>query len=155
MIKILLIEDDSFKAKSLRDFISSVLLDKMSINEVSSLVEAINQINQDSFDLVLIDMAIPSHPIISGEGSPMSLLTGGLEVLLELKFLERSDSCVIITQYPEIELSGKFFSIQQASSAIKEQLNCDVFACIEYLEGSENWKIALLKVLKQYENINS
>lgn len=154
MIKILLIEDDSFKARSLQEFVSSVLRD-VSINNASSLVEAIAQVNQEPFDLVLIDMAIPSHPIIPGAGSPMSFLTGGLDVLLELKSLERSDPCVIITQYPEIELSGQFFSLQLASREIKEQLDCDVLACIEYSEGSENWKTALLEVLKRYENTNS
>jgi len=154
MIKILLIEDDSFKAKSLQDFVSSVLRD-VSINNASSLVEAIDQVSQEPFDLVLIDMAIPSHPIISGAGSPISLLTGGLDVLLELKSLERSDPCVIITQYPEIELSGQFFPVQQACREIKTQLDCEVLACIEYSEGSESWKAALLDILKQYENTNS
>ena len=154
MIKLLLIEDDSFKAKSLLDFVYSVLPD-VSVTNASSLVEAINQVNNASFDLVLIDMAIPSHPIISGAGSPMSLLTGGLDVLLELKYLERSDPCVIITQYPDIELSGQFFPLQQAGREIKTQLDCDVLACIEYSEGSEKWKTVLLDILKHYENTNS
>lgn len=154
MIKILLIEDDGFKAKSICDFVNIMLIN-MDIKIVSSLVEAINSISQEVYDLVLVDMAIPSHPIVSGGGAPMSLLTGGLDVLLELNSLDRNDQCVIITQYPEIEISGQFFSVQRAGLEIKKQLNCDVLACIEYSEGADDWKKALGKVLKQYESFNS
>lgn len=144
----LLVEDDNFKARSIQDFISSILRNTK-INITGSLVEAIDAINRDVYDFVIVDMAIPSHPTIPGGGAPMSLLTGGLDVLLELKALDRTDPCIIITQYPEIEISGKFFSIQQAGGEIKTHLNCDVLACIQYFEGAENWKSALGEVLKQ------
>lgn len=148
MKKILLIEDDGFKAKSLIDFLCSSWIG-VSIITAPSLVDAVEAINERVYDLILIDMAIPSHPAILGGGSPMSLLTGGLEVLLELKFLGRLDSCVVITQYPEIEISGTFFSVSEAAKKIRERLNCEVLECIKYSEGSGDWKLALGAVLEK------
>jgi CheY-like chemotaxis protein len=147
MSNVLVIEDDDFKANSLRDFINEQNLFE-SIEIVSSLVEAIDAVNEKVYALILVDMAIPSHPVISGGGSPISLLTGGIEILLELNSLERKDPCVVITQYPDIEISGEFFSLQQATKVLQEKLGCKILDCIEYNEGDEKWKRQLQKVIK-------
>jgi CheY-like chemotaxis protein len=146
MNNVLIIEDDEFKANNIKELIvSSGIYSEISL--VSSLVEAVEAVNKFDFALVLIDMAIPSHPVVSGGGAPMSLLTGGLEVLLELQSVEKSPPCVIITQYPDIEISGEFYTVDQAADEIKNQLGCTVLECIKYVEGNDSWKIALKKVL--------
>lgn len=147
MKEVLIIEDDNFKAISLKEFIDTHgVFDNVEI--VSSLVEAIDAVNGKSFALILVDMAIPSHPVVPGGGSPISLLTGGIEVLLELCSLERKDPCIIITQYPDIEISGSFFSLQQAKLELKKSFDCSVLDCIEYNEGDEKWKKQLQKAIK-------
>jgi CheY-like chemotaxis protein len=146
MKNVLIIEDDEFKANNIRDLIvSSGKYSDVSL--VSSLVEAIEAINKYDFDLILIDMAIPSHPVVSGGGAPMSLLTGGLEILLELQSIEKAPQCIIITQYPDIEISGEFYTVEEAAVEIKNLLGCEVLECIKYIEGSESWKTAIKKVL--------
>lgn len=146
MMQVLLIEDDGFKEKSLTDFIFS-MVEQVIITSAPSLVDAIEAIDHKVYDLILIDMAIPSHPIISGGGAPISLLTGGLEVLLELASLERTDPCVIVTQYPDIEISGSFYNVDDAGLVIKASLGCDVIDCIQYSEDSGDWKIKLSAVI--------
>lgn len=69
--------------------------------------------------------------------------------------MDRQDPCVIITQYPEIEISGAYYSLSESKAQLKKELDCDVLDCIEYSEGSEVWKQALSEVLKKYENFNS
>lgn len=150
----LIVEDDEFKAKSLEDFILA-RNEFHKVNIASSLVEAIDALKAAEYGLIMIDMAIPSHPLKTGGGSPISLLTGGLEVLLELSSLERSDPCVIITQYPDVEISGKFYSLRKAKAEIERQLDCSVLLCIEYKEGSESWKVSLEKVLNSNEYSNT
>jgi CheY-like chemotaxis protein len=146
MNKVLLIEDDEFKANNIKELLQAS--GKYSdIFLVSSLVEAVEAVNRLDFDLVLIDMAIPSHPVVAGGGAPMSLLTGGLEVLLELSSIEKSPPCIIITQYPDIEISGEFYTVEQAAKEIKNRLGCEVLDCIKYMEGNDSWKLALKKVL--------
>ncbi|SGY89106.1 response regulator [Moritella viscosa] len=154
MKTVLIIEDDEFKANSLRDFmLSRDEFDEVKV--VSSLVEAIDAINAERYKFILIDMAIPSHPLKIGGGTPISLLTGGIEVLLELNYLDRSDPCVIITQYPDIEISGQFYSLEQAKVEIEGQLECSVMSCIEYREGDDSWKKLLEKVLNSNEHTDT
>jgi DNA-binding NarL/FixJ family response regulator len=147
MNDVLIIEDDVFKANSIIELINTSRK-YGSILHVSSLVEAVDAVNQDEYGLIMIDMSIPSHPIVAGGGSPISLLTGGLEVLLEISSVENQSPCVVITQYPDIEISGEFYTLAQAKEEIKNQLGCDVLACIKYVEGCENWKTELKEVLK-------
>lgn len=146
-MNILLIEDDGFKSESIANFIDNIY-PKALLHLCTSLSEGIEYVNNNVYDYVLVDMAIPSHPIEPGGGSPLSLLTGGLEVILELKFLHRNDSCVIITQYPDLELCGQLYSLDEAVEQLRVQLECNVLACIEYNEGSEQWKQELQMVLK-------
>jgi CheY-like chemotaxis protein len=146
MNNVLIIEDDEFKANNIKELIFSSGNYK-DILLVSSLVEAVEAVNKFDFGLVLIDMAIPSHPVISGGGAPMSLLTGGIEVLLELQSIEKTPPCIIITQFPDIEISGEFYSIEDAADVILSQLGCTVLKCIKYVEGSDSWKTLLKEVL--------
>ncbi|MFL1482003.1 response regulator [Pseudomonas grimontii] len=147
MKKVLLVEDDGFKAKSLIDFLGAECPGVIVIT-APSLVDAVEALDEPMYDLILVDMAIPSHPTILGGGSPMSLLTGGLEVLLELRSLERKDPCIVITQYPEIEISGTFFSVKDAASKIRDRLNFNVLECIKYSEGTSEWKLPLRMLLE-------
>lgn len=148
MKPVLIIEDDSFKANSLVEHIKHTIFD-VTISIATNLTEAVEMVNNNTYALIVLDMAIPSHPTISGGGSPMSLLTGGLDILLELKELEREDPCVIVTQYPDIEICENFYPLNKAKEEIKKLLDCDVVTCIAYSEGSEEWKIAITKELKK------
>lgn len=145
-MKILVIEDDNFKADSISNFLSLKFVNS-SIIVKTNLAESIEIINLENFNFVMVDMAIPSHPIVSGEGAPISFLTGGLDIILELNALERSDKCIILTQYPEIEISGQFYHINEAKDMIKELLGCSVLGCFEYSENGTNWKTSLENLL--------
>lgn len=154
MFKLLIIEDDNFKMETLIDLVKSSITN-VNTQCVSDVASAISAVDQTKYDLIIIDMALPSHPTVSGEGSPMSLLTGGLEILFELRSLNRNDNCIIVTQYPEIEIAGEFYPVDKAALAIKQQFSCEVLACLQYSEELLSWKDHLSGLLKRYENSNS
>lgn len=145
-MNILLIEDDGFKSDSIVNYVHSVFAN-VQIETCDNLSEGIFCVNKKAYDFILVDMAIPSHPIEPGGGSPLSLLTGGLDIILEVKYLERNDPCIIITQYPDLELCGQLFSLDQAISEIAKRFECEIRACIEYNEGSDEWQQELHKAL--------
>jgi len=154
VFKVLIVEDDIHKLDSLCKFIKNHL-SNCKVFTAMSLRDAIESIDNDFFDLVLIDMAIPSHAILPGTGSPISLLTGGLDIILELSSLDREDDCIIITQHPEIEICSRVFSVNNAKENIKALLECDVLECIEYIEGDTSWEEKLRETISIYENFNS
>ena len=154
MRKILLIEDDFFKAKSINQSTKS-FYNECDVKHVTSLCDAIDVLNEKDFDLVLVDMAIPSHEIVSGGSSPQSLLTGGIEILLELNSLGSTSPCIVITQYPDIEISGKFYSLKNALGVLNSEIYSNIIDCIEYREGSNSWEQEFILALESYENFSS
>ncbi|VCX69126.1 hypothetical protein [Klebsiella quasipneumoniae] len=42
---------------------------------------------------------------------------------------------IVVTQYPDIDISGKFYDLTQAKIEFKTQLGCNVMACIEVQRG--------------------
>lgn len=148
MKNILIIEDDSFKADSLSCFFEKQT-ENYSVNIVGSLVEATEIVNEREFYFIIVDMAIPSHPTVAGGGSPTSLLNGGIDVLLELNYLNRSDPCVVVTQYPDIKIADNYYNLQEAPSVLKSELGCEVIACIEYKEENNNWENLLNEILNK------
>jgi CheY-like chemotaxis protein len=153
-MRILLIEDDEHKRVSIES-----ALEKcgpiLKIQFADSLFTAIEALDGDPYDLIVLDMAIPSHPPMPGQGSPVSFLTGGLDVLLELESRGRVDPCVIVTQFPEIEISQVFYSVANAVSAIKDLLGYNVLDCIAYSGEDGVWLTKFQEILNNHGYINS
>tara|TARA_R110000737_G_scaffold343453_1_gene369432 strand:- start:3293 stop:3730 length:438 start_codon:yes stop_codon:yes gene_type:complete len=145
-MKVLIIEDDDYKAQNLVAF-TEKKFPRVYIDVAVSLIEAIDAIDDKVYDLILVDMAIPSHTAVQGEGAPISFLTGGIDVLLELSEMERDDVCIVITQHPSIEISGEHYSLEDATRCFKELLGCNVKACIYYVQDEEKWLVDLEKAL--------
>jgi DNA-binding NarL/FixJ family response regulator len=137
-MRVLLVEDDEHKR---RGIIAALRIcdPQTEVIVAESLYTGIQSIDDVPFDLVVLDMAIPSHPPVPGEGSPVSFNTGGLDVLLELDSRGRSDRCIVITQFPEIEVSRVFYPVDVASEAIEKELGYTVIDCIAYSGHDGDW----------------
>jgi CheY-like chemotaxis protein len=144
-MRVLLVEDDEHKRVSI---VSALDACSASVNILvaESLYTGIDLIGDIEYDLVVLDMAIPSHPPVPGEGSPVSFNTGGLDILLELDSRGRSDRCIVITQFPEIEISQVFYPVEVAAAVIEKELGYKVIDCIAYSDVDGDW-------LKQFSNL--
>ena len=142
---ILLVEDDAFKRRRVIDLIRG----HSSASEVVcavSVSSAMRGLNQNAFDLIILDISLPSHD--ADRGAPaMSLPSGGLEVLLELSFKQRSDPVVILTQYPRIEYEGRSIPVAEAKRAFERDLEVNLLEVIQYEKVSDAWARTALRYL--------
>ena len=141
---ILLIEDDSFKLKRV---LACLGKRSDSVTIATSVQAAVVEVNSRSFDVILVDMALPSHDLRPGGGPGTSLLSGGIEVIMELAYLGRSDPVVIITQYPEIEVEGELLPVAKVQPALQKLFDVRIKAVILYKHLSDEWEIALLEAV--------
>ncbi|MEE3923322.1 hypothetical protein [Pseudomonas viridiflava] len=147
-MKILIVEDDDYKLERIRSF-AALAFGGVDIRASESLKGALEAVADDIYDLIFVDMAIPSHPTIAGQGTPVPFNTGGLAVLMELAALDRHDPCIIITQYPDIEISGEYIPIDQVREKLPLLLECEVLACVFYDEDKDSWQDELSTVFKE------
>lgn len=136
---ILLVEDDPFK-QELIEAILDELAPGTEIILARSVQQAVEQIQADVYELIVLDMALPSHESRAGGAQPISQLSGGIEVLLELGYDERADPVVIFTQYPEIEFDGRLFPIARARQALSGAIKANIRDAIFFKAQSDSWR---------------
>jgi CheY-like chemotaxis protein len=136
---ILLVEDDQFKQEP----IESAILDVYPYAEIHlarSVQQAVKLLRSRSYDWVVLDIALPSHESRAGGAQPLSQPSGGIEVLLELAYDERSEPVVIITQYPEIEYNNHFHPLARARKALTAAIPVIIIDVVQFNAQDGSWR---------------
>lgn len=108
-MNILVVEDDQFKYSKIASILAERYPDA-TLNHVDNVSGSVLYLRDHTPDLIILDMALPSHPAIAGKGSPLSMPAGGIEVILELKYLKKTAIPVaVLTQYPDVEIENEFY----------------------------------------------
>lgn len=144
--RILFVEDDAFKAERVRKCLDRIQRD-LDVKLATSVQSAVSFLASDEFDLILLDMALPSHDLRPGGGSPSSLLSGGIEIIMELSFLERQEKVIVLTQYPEIEIEGELVAIDKAKAALENICPINLVATIQYKHEETDWESTLIEAI--------
>lgn len=144
----LIVEDDQFKMEGIRSLLSETFSDRIKIFECQALASATSLLASQEFDLAIIDMSIHSHEPQAGAGSPFPLSSGGLDVLFEIVSTGNNTHCIILTQYPDIEIESLPIPVDLAKKEILEKFDIEVAGCIRYLEDDSQWKIEIVSVLE-------
>lgn len=142
-MNLLIVEDDDYKFSQLEKF-SKDILGNVSIHYAASVRDAVKTLESITPQKIILDMSLPSHSPKAGEGSPLSLPNGGIEVILELSSLNLIEiPIIILTQYSEIEIEDEYYTINQAHKAIQENYGINNFKVVYYEHENEKWKSIL------------
>lgn len=124
-MNILLIEDEATKASKISAFLNEMSKDT-SIQFAKSVTSGIDAIHNDVFDLILLDMSLPTFDISKDEygGRPQGF--GGKEILREMLNYEMATPVIVITAYEAFSENGETGKVkEQTLNEIKEELNSD------------------------------
>ncbi|MCV0437435.1 MAG: response regulator [Hydrogenophaga sp.] len=142
-MKILIVEDDSYKYSKVRAFLQDLIAQSEFIHK-DSVHGAVLYLRSEKPDLVILDMSLPSHSLVAGQGSPVSMPAGGIEVIMELKLLGKTDiHIVVLTQYPNVEIEDEYYSIPQSQELIRELYGMERIEVIYYDNESADWSVKL------------
>jgi response regulator receiver domain protein (cheY-like) len=144
-MNILIVEDDSFKLKKINDYLNSNFLD-LNIEIRDNVRDAIIYLRNETPNKIILDMSLPSHSAKVGKGNPLSMPSGGIEVISELSYLNKNNiPLIILTQYPEIEVENEYYSISEAGKFITEIYNIEKLSVSSYDDSNDEWTYALSK----------
>lgn len=147
-MNILVIEDDSFKFSKIEEVINTTLTNAF-ITKVDNVHDAVVYLNSDTPDKIVLDMSLPSHAAKSGEGSPLSMPTGGIEIILELRSINKKDvDIIVLTQYPDIEIENEYYSIDESAEKIKEMYGMSNLSVLHYDNDSNVWCSTMINFLR-------
>lgn len=142
MMNILLVEDDQFKRVKISSSLNEFLPDA-SLKVAESVSAAVLAVQENIYEWIVLDMALPSHSLVAGGGASTSLLSGGLEVLFELNYMNRTDPVIIVTQYPEIEIDEELIPLKKVTKHLKSICNANVIDSIYYENDETSWQTRL------------
>lgn len=148
-VRCLIVEDDPFKMEGIRAHLKDVFADRIETIECQALSTAASFLESSKFDLAILDMSIHSHEPEAGAGSPFPLSSGGLDVLFEIEYSGNNVPCIILTQYPDIEIEGTPIPVEMAQQEILEKFEIKVAGCVRYLENDDQWKTEVTSILKK------
>ena len=146
---ILLVEDDEFKSRDIQKLISGAYPNEK-ICIVGDVASAISEIQSSEFNLIVLDIALPSRRVRAGAGSTSSLLSGGIEVIYRLEAAGRDDPVLIVTQHPDVEVEGEFVSTRTLSKSPRDYFDANIVGCVHYdRKNKPAWTKTILSVMKR------
>ena len=149
MKSVLLVEDERHKREELTFYLENFFRNGIKITHVDSVREAIIEIGATPFDLVVLDMALPTFST-SGENTAGGLdqTFGGIEVIRAMKSKGVRTRIIIITQHPHITVGGKSLKLNDATSLLSTRYSQDIVGGFIYkysAPSNQSKHVALLK----------
>lgn len=148
---ILIVEDDEHKSSQILEICDQVHIAKDRLKTVDNVRDAVRFLIDSIPELIVLDMSLPSHKALPGQGTPVPMPTGGIEILFELKKRKLTDLPVLIlTQYHEIEIEGDSIPVNKSADALKDTYGFTaVQACYyEHFHGA-TWMIVTKRFLEK------
>lgn len=137
-MRVFIVEDDTFKLSQLKSAVLQVE-GLISIDVACSLQDGMTTLSEQEFDLVLLDMALPSHTGDAGSTDIYSQPVGGLDILLFLSMGHRKEKVIILTQYPTVEYNRHHVPLPKLREKLLEDDVSNVVDVILFHEDGA-WK---------------
>lgn len=146
-MEILIVEDDLHKYDDIVDIINKSP-SEVKIVAFNNVRDTVIYLENNTPDKIVLDMSLPSHGTKVGEGAPLPMPVGGIEILLELESLGKElVPVLVLTQYPEIEIENEYFAVHNASLEFKEQYGIKNIVAAHYDENSD-WRNQTIEFLR-------
>jgi CheY-like chemotaxis protein len=144
-MKILIAEDEAPKLAHLRAFVDGNL--SGTIFTARSVRSAIDSIEQNCPDLILLDMSLPTFEVSPGEPGGRPQGWGGAEVLRYMEYLGLSSSVIVVTQYEAFPTPGGSVDLSHLSDELRSEHPTLFKGVVHYTALNEEWHAALLRII--------
>jgi DNA-binding NarL/FixJ family response regulator len=151
MINIILIEDDKKKIEDIREFLS----DSFDYNDLvikESYQSGLREILKNNYDLLLLDMSIPTWDKTIDEPGGSFEKFGGYKILKEITRKKKSIDTVLITMFDDFGESDNSITLTQLNGLLEKEFP-EIYQGAVYYNTRENkWKDNLNEYIKTQIN---
>ena len=139
----LLVEDESPKLAHIRDFIKDSF-SNISVSEARSVSSALESIEDGDFDILILDMSLPTFDVGQGEhgGRPQGF--GGIEILRHIEMSGLVLQTIVLTGYEAFpDETGELIDLDTLRKRLVEEFPGTVQKVVHFSSSLEGWKMAL------------
>lgn len=148
---VLIVEDDEPKLRAISKFFSDNF-SGCKVGESKSLTSAIKSLSEMDFDLVVIDMSLPTYDMdetTMGGGNPQGF--GGEDVVRFISAGSTNTEMVVVTQYDVFQDGdgGASRSLGDIEESLAAEIGSNFLGVVFYSGQHGDWQISLLDMLKR------
>ncbi|EIW5947167.1 response regulator [Klebsiella quasipneumoniae subsp. similipneumoniae] len=147
---ILLVEDEYPKFIQIYNYINSLNLgQEFSILKARSVNSALDCIDDNRPDLILLDMSLPTIDIDvpNGEAGGRAQGFGGIEVLRYMLYSDISCLTIVVTGYEAFPREDGDVDLSELEIELKEEFPNIVHSILHYNSTNEFWKLKLKEAM--------
>lgn len=146
-IRILLVEDEAPKCDHIQDFLRGLAVE-MVITVARSVNAALDNLEIETPDLLLLDMSLPTFDVGDREAGGRPQGFGGIEVLRHMSMAGIECPTIVITGYEVFpKEAGKTVDLSQISNELATEFPNMFKGILHYNSTYDEWKTALQQAL--------
>ena len=148
-VKTILIEDDSKKIEDIRDFLKNNLsCSNLVVKE--SYQSGIREILSNSYELLLLDMSIPTYDKTLYESGGSYEKFGGYKVLKEIIRKRKPLKTILITMFDDFGESDISVTLAQIDDTLKSEFNDFYLGYVFYHAADTQWQNDLKMIIENH-----
>lgn len=147
-MRILLADDDDNKAAQVTTFLES-RWSNVSVSRARSLQSALSVMLGEQFDLVLLDMTMPTFDISVNDNGGRPQPFAGKEVLRQLARHNVAARVVVLTQFPRFGQGAESRTLAQLDDELRHRFSAVYRGSIYYEAASATWRDELRDVVDE------
>lgn len=147
-MKLLIVEDDQNKLQQLVEFISDYISNP-SITTRYSYQSGLKEILENKYDLIILDMSMPTFDITPNETGGRPRVYAGKEILRQMERKKVVMPVIIVTQFETFGDLSNRVSLCELCKELQELHPSNYVGTVYYNAAHDNWKNDLKKLLER------
>lgn len=149
-MNILVIEDDPNKATQVITYLKDRSSQTDQVVHKTSYQSGLRELYSGSYNIVILDMSLPTYDIKPGEDAYKFRHLGGQDILSELKRKGRSAKVIILTQFERFGEGDQFVALSDIKAIMRKEFSENYLATISYHPNKTAWQEELDKLIKKH-----
>ena len=149
--KTILIEDDIKKIEDIKEYVTKQLGCEIFIVK-ESYQSGIREILKNDYDLLLLDMSIPTFDKTPLESGGPYEKFGGYKVLREIIRKKRPVKTILITMFDDFGESDLSITLSQIDQSLKQEFSNIYLGSVFYHARENKWQEDLKTIIQEIQN---
>jgi CheY-like chemotaxis protein len=144
---VLLVEDDQFKSKALVALLNQEF-PILRLAQARSLSSGYRILEGEQFDLLLLDMSLPTFDVGPNDSGGEPLGFGGLKLLDLLHESGLSLPTIVVTQFEQFGEGEEAIDVHSLEISLRESFPAHFVGLVQYNSARADWKLELIELMK-------
>jgi CheY-like chemotaxis protein len=146
--RVLVVEDDPHKRDQIARVIQSERAEAVLV-EAQSVNAAKDRLRDTQFELVVLDMSLPSYSVDAAETGGYPQVFGGRELLSYLDFLDATALVIVITQFDRFDSGIEDITLESLAAELRGKFSKRLLSVIHFSSTSEAWRSELVEQVRR------